>query len=41
MIYGFMGAIKNAYSYVQDLDTSLNDIRIVTGKSKKEMESFA
>ena len=37
----FTGAVQQAYGYVQHLDTSLNDIRIVTGKSADEMERFA
>lgn len=37
----FTGAIQQAYGYVQHLDSSLNDIRIVTGKSADEMERFA
>ena len=35
------GAVQQAYGYVQHLDTSLNDIRIVTNKSANEMERFA
>ena len=41
MINRFTGAVQQAYGYVQHLDTSLNDIRIVTGKSADEMERFA
>ena len=37
----FVGSIQQAYGYVQHLDTSLNDIRIVTGKSADEMDRFA
>ena len=37
----FTGAVQQAYGYVKNLDTSLNDIRIVTGKSAEEMERFA
>ena len=33
--------VRNAYSYVKELDTSLNDIRIVTEKSAEEMDVFA
>ena len=36
-----VGSIKGSFSYIKDLDTSLNDIRIVTGKSADEMERFA
>lgn len=35
------GTIQNAYSYTKNLDSSLNDIRIVTDKSANSMESFA
>lgn len=34
-------SIKGSFGYIKDLDTSLNDIRIVTGKSADEMERFA
>jgi TP901 family phage tail tape measure protein len=35
------GSIGEAYGYVKNLDTSLNEIRIVTGKSADEMDRFA
>ena len=35
------GSIQEAYGYVKNLDTSLNDIRIVTGASADEMDKFA
>ena len=35
------GSIQKAYSYVKDLDSSLNDIRIVTNKSAESMQKFA
>lgn len=35
------GGIRDAWNYAVKLDTSLNDIRIVTGKSADEMEKFA
>jgi len=35
------GSIQKAWSFSQNLDKSLNDIRIVTGKSADEMERFA
>ena len=35
------GSIQKAYSFTKQLDTSLNDIRIVTGKSADEMARFA
>lgn len=34
-------SISQAWNYTKKLDTSLNDIRIVTGKSAEEMEKFA
>ena len=41
ILHGFMGAIKGAYGYAQDLNKSLNDIRIVTGQSTEQMADFA
>ena len=35
------GSIQKAYSFTKQLDSSLNDIRIVTGKSADEMARFA
>jgi len=35
------GAIQSAYGYAKNLDTSLNNIRIVTGDSADQMERFA
>ena len=35
------GSIQKAYGYTKNLDSSLNDIRIVTKDSAKEMEKFA
>lgn len=37
----FTNSIQKAYSYVRDLDESLNNIRIVTEKSADEMDRFA
>ena len=37
----FTNNVQRAFEYVQKLDTSLNDIRIVTGKSADDMERFA
>lgn len=37
----FMGAIQHAYGYSQDLNESLNSIRIVTQKSTEDMKNFA
>jgi hypothetical protein len=33
ILHGFMGAVQGAYSYAQDLNESLNNIRIVTGQN--------
>ena len=41
IINGFTRTLEQAWGYVKSLDTSLNDIRIVTGKSAEEMERFA
>lgn len=35
------GSVQKAWSYTKKLDASLNDIRIVTGKSAESMEKFA
>lgn len=35
------GSIQKAYNYTKNLDSSLNDIRIVTDKSAESMETFA
>lgn len=35
------GSVQKAYGYVKNLDSSLNDIRIVTGASADQMASFA
>lgn len=35
------GKIQEVYGYVKNLDSSLNDIRIVTGQSADQMEKFA
>ena len=37
----FTGSVQEAYGYVKNLDSSLNDIRIVTGNSADEMARFA
>lgn len=37
----FTTAINNAYRYAEDLNRSLNDIRIVTGQSVEQMDAFA
>lgn len=40
-LYGIMDAISGAYDYAVDLDTSLNNIRIVSGQSAQQMKEFA
>ena len=40
-IHAFMGAVQGAYGYAQDLNESLNNIRIVTGQSTDQMAKFA
>lgn len=41
LLHGFMGAIHSAYGYAQDLNESLNNIRIVTGYNTDKMAEFA
>lgn len=41
MLHGFMGAIQSAIRYAEDLNESLNNIRIVTGQSVEQMADFA
>ena len=41
ILHGFMGSVQSAYYYAQDLNESLNNIRIVTGKNTDEMAQFA
>lgn len=41
MLHGFIGGVSQAYRYAQDLNESLNNIRIVTGYSAERMEEFA
>lgn len=40
-INALASGMQQAYSYAKDLNSSLNDIRIVTGKSADEMADFA
>ena len=40
-INSFTASISNAFNYVRALDSSLTDIRIVTGQSRDEMAKFA
>lgn len=41
ILHGFMGALQGAYGYAQDLNESLNNIRIVTGQNIDQMAKFA
>lgn len=41
VLHGFMGTLSGAYSYAQQLNKSLNEIRIVTGESEEQMARFA
>lgn len=41
MLHGFMGTVQSAYGYAQDLNESLNNIRIVTGQNVEQMAEFA
>lgn len=41
LLTGFTSGISDAFRYAQDLNESLNNIRIVTGKSSDEMAKFA
>ena len=41
MLHGFMSATQAAYGYAQDLNESLNNIRIVTGQNIDQMANFA
>lgn len=41
IVHGFMGSIQSAYGYAQDLNESLNNIRIVTGYNVDRMAEFA
>lgn len=41
LLQGFTGAVQKAFRYSQDLNKSLNDIRIVTGQSVEDMARFA
>ena len=40
-VNAFTTSIRNAYRYAEDLNRSLNDIRIVTGQSVEQMDAFA
>jgi hypothetical protein len=41
LLHGFMGSLSTAWNYSKDLNESLNNIRIVTGKNVDEMSKFA
>ena len=41
MLHGFMSAISGAYGYAQDLNESLNNIRIVSKQDTDQMAEFA
>ena len=41
ILHGFMGAVSTAWEYSKELNESLNNIRIVTGKNIDEMSRFA
>lgn len=40
-LHGFIGRLETAYGYAQDLNESLNNIRIVTSKNTDDMKEFA
>ena len=41
IMQGFTNSVRQAFQYVQALDASLTDIRIVTGDSTEQMREFA
>ena len=41
ILHGFMSSVSSAYRYAQDLNESLNNIRIVTGQNIDQMAKFA
>lgn len=41
LTHGVQGSLQKAYYYAEDLNRSLNDIRIVTGQSNDQMAEFA
>lgn len=41
MVQKFTGSIQQAWGFTKSLDSSLNDIRIITGKNADEMARFA
>ena len=41
LLHGFISSVSSAYNYAQDLNESLNNIRIVTGQNIDQMAKFA
>lgn len=41
ILHGFLGSIQHAYGYAEDLNESLNNIRIVTGQNVDQMAKFS
>lgn len=41
ILHGFIGSLESAYGYAEDLNKSLNEIRIVSGQSTDQMAKFA
>ena len=41
MLHGLISGVRNAFSYAEDLNKSLNNIRIVTGQTTDQMAGFA
>ena len=41
VLHGFVGELETAYGYSKSLDSSLNNIRIVTSKTADDMKQFA
>ena len=41
ILHGFMGALQSAFGYAEDLNESLNNIRIVTNQNVEQMARFA
>lgn len=41
LMHGVQGSLQKAYYYAEDLNRSLNDIRIVTGQNNDQMAEFA
>lgn len=41
IMHGVQGSLQKAYYYAEDLNRSLNEIRIVTGQSSDQMAQFA